>query len=86
MYIADRAAKGHLLRGDDDAILLLRRCIPVTSALDGYYGRRSQPNLDDPVRIHVPLLARPWIMHACHADVSCYLGVARTLKILERFY
>ena len=25
-------------------------------------------------------------MHACHADVSCHLGVTRTLKMLERFY
>ena len=79
MHIADLAAKGHLLRGDDDAILLVRKCIPVTSAPDGHYGRRSQPHFDDPVRIHVPLLAKPWIMHACHADASCYLGVTRTL-------
>ena len=41
---------------------------------------------NDSVRIYVPLLARPWTMHACHADASCHLGVMRTLKMLERFY
>ena len=47
--------------------------------------RRRRP-FDDSVRIYVPLLARPWIMHACHAEASCHLGVTRTLKMLERFY
>ena len=41
---------------------------------------------DEPTRIYVPLLVRPWIMHACHANVSCHLGVARTFSVLERFY
>ena len=29
---------------------------------------------------------RSWIMHACHDNASCHLGVAHTLSMLERFY
>ena len=83
--IADLAAKGHLLQGDIDTILLVRKPIPVASAPDDHNGRRSRPPFDDPVRIYVPLLARPRIMNACLVDTSCRLGVTRTLKILERF-
>ena len=81
------SAKGCLLRGDDDTILLVRKPIAVASAPGGHHGHRSGPPFDDSVRIYVPLMARPWIMHACHADAaSCHLGVTRTLKILECFY
>ena len=75
--IADLAAKGRLLQGDHDSTLLVRK--PIS-------GHRSRVPFDDPIRIYVPHLARPWIMHACHADASCHLGVTRTLKMLERFY
>ena len=83
--ITDLAAKGRLLEEHDDATSLVRK--PITAALvrNGHNSRRSRPPFDDPVRIYVPLLARPWIMHACHADASCHLGVTRTLKMLERF-
>ena len=75
--IADLAAKGRLLQGDHDSTLLVRK--PIS-------GHRSRVPFDDPIRIYVPHLLRPWIMHACHADASCHLGVTRTLKMLERFY
>ena len=84
--IIDLASKGRLLRGDDDTTLLVRKPITDASAPDGHSGRRVRQPFDDPIRIYVPLLARPWIMHACHADVSCHFGVTRTLKMLERFY
>ena len=84
--IADLAAKGRSLEGDDDTILLVRKPITATSASNGLNSRRSRPPFDDPVHIYVPLSARPWIMHACHADASCHLGVTRTLKMLERSY
>ena len=29
---------------------------------------------------------RPRVMQACHSTVSCHLGTARTLRVLERFY
>ena len=84
--ITDFAAKGRLLEGDDDTILLVRKPITTDSTPDGHNSRRRRLPFDDPVRIYVPLLARPWIMHACHAEASCHLGVTRILKMLERFY
>ena len=84
--IVDLAAKGRLLQGDDDTTLLVRKPIAAASATDGHSCRRIRYPSDDPIRNYVPLLARPWIMHACHADVSCHLGVTRTLKMLKRFY
>ena len=41
---------------------------------------------DEPIRIYVPLLMRPWVMQARHSTASCHLGAARTLPMLERFY
>ena len=40
---------------------------------------------DEPTRIS-SCCSCPWIMHACHTNASCHLGVARTLSMLERFY
>ena len=84
--ILDLAAKGRLIPGDYDTILLVRGSAAVASGPDGLPARLQRPPFNDHVRIYVPLLARPWIMHACHADASCHLGVTRTLKMLERFY
>ena len=84
--ILDLAAKGRLTQGDHETILLVRDPVAVASRPDGPPARPRRPPLNDSVRIYVPLLARPWIMHACHADASCHLGVTRTLKMLERFY
>ena len=84
--IVDLAAKGRLLQGDDDTTLLVRKPILAAWVPDGHNRGRIRHPLDNPIRIYVPLLARPWIMHTCHADASCRLGVKRTLKILERFY
>ena len=84
--IIDLAAKGRQLQGDDDTTLLVRKPITAASTPDGHSGRRIRHSYDDSIRIYVPLLARPCIMHACHAEVSCHLGVKRTLKMLERFY
>ena len=84
--ILDVAAKGSLIQGDHDTILLVCNRITVASNPDGPPARVRRPLFNDSVRIYVPLLARPWIMHACHADASCHLGVMRTLEMLERFY
>ena len=84
--ILDLAAKGRLTKGDHDTILLVRNHIAVASRPDDPPARVRRPPFNDSVRIYVHLLARPWIMHACHADASCYLGVMRTFKMLERFY
>ena len=84
--VLDLVAKGRLIQGDHDTILLVRNHIAVASRPDGPPARFRRPSFNDSVRIYVPLLARPWIVHACHADASCHLGAMRTLKILERFY
>ena len=84
--ISDLAAKCRLLQGDDDSILLVRKPITANFAPDVHNSRRSRTSFDDSVRIYVPHMARPWIMHACHADDSCHLGVTRTLIMLERFH
>ena len=76
--ILDLATKSRLIRGDDDTLLLVGN-----STVASHSGR---PPFDDPVYIYVPLLARPQIIHVCHADVSCHLGVIRTLSFLQRFY
>ena len=84
--ILDLAAKGCLIQGNHDTILLVRNHIAVASSPDGPPARVRHAPFNDSVRTYVPLLARPWIMHVCHADASCHLGVMRTLKMLERFY
>ena len=84
--ITDLATKGRLLQGDDDTTLLVRKSRAPTPGPSGSSDGSQPPPFNDPVRIYVPLLARPWIMHACHADASCHVGVTRTLKMLERFY
>ena len=84
--ILDLAANGRLIQGDHDTVLVVRDPVAVASRADGLPARPRRPPFNDSVRIYVPLLARPWIMHACHADASCHLGVTRTLKMLERFY
>ena len=78
--ITELAAKGRLLEGDNDNILVVRKKTTTDSTPDGHNSHRRRRPFDDPVRIYVPLLARPWVMHASH------LGVTRTLKMLERFY
>ena len=77
--ILDLATKGRLIQGDYDTILLVRNHIAVASRLDGPPARVRRPPFNDSVRIYVPLLARPWIMHACHADAFCHLGFMRTM-------
>ena len=84
--ILDLAAKGRLIQVDHDTILLVRNHIAVASRPDGSPARFRRPPFNDSICIHVPLLARPWIMHTCHADASCHIGVMRILKMLERFY
>ena len=63
--ILDLAAKGRLIQGDHDTVLLVRDPVVVASRPDGPPAHPRRPPFNDPVRIYVPLLARPWIMHAC---------------------
>ena len=80
--ILDLAAKGRLIQGDYGTTLFVRNPVTVASSPVDTPARLGRLPFNDPVRIYVPLLARPWIMHACHPDASCHLGVMRTLKML----
>ena len=81
----DLAAKGRLIQGDYGTTLFVRNPVTVASSPVDTPVRLGRLPFNDPVRIYVPLLARPWIMHTCHDDAFCHLGVMRTLKMLEFF-
>ena len=81
--ILDLAAKGRLIQGNHDTVLLVRKPTGAISTPDGPPARLRRPPFDDPVRIYVPVMARPWIVHACHADASCHLGVNAPSKCLN---
>ena len=66
--ILDLAAKGRLIQGDHGTTLFVRNPVTVASSSVDTPARLGRLPFNDPVRIYVPLLARPWIMHACHAD------------------
>ena len=81
------AEKGRLYTDDDGILpLVLKLTPPDPVCPDNPGGLAARFLHDEPTRIYVPLLMRPWIMQACHANDSCHLGVARTLSMLERFY
>ena len=85
--IQELAGKGRLHTTDDDIVLLVRNptLLPTRSDKPNSVGRGACLLNDEPVRIYVPLLMRPWIMQACHSTASCHLGTTRTLRMLERF-
>ena len=82
------AGKGRLHTSDDDIALLVRNPTPTPTRSDkpNSVGRAACLLNDEPVRMYVPLLMCPWIMHACYSTASCHLGTTRTLRMLERFY
>ena len=70
--IQELAGKGQLHTTDDDIVLLVRNpTLPLTSSdkPNSVEGAACLLN-DEPVRIYVPLLMRPWIMQACHSTAS----------------
>ena len=58
--ILDLAVKGRLIQGDYHTILLVRGPAAVASRPNGPPARLRRPPFNDPVRIYVPLVARPW--------------------------
>ena len=80
------AEKGRLYKDDDGILLLVQKVTPPTPVCPDKPGGRAAHLLhDEPTRIYVPRVMRPWIMQACHANTFCHLGVAHTLFMLERF-
>ena len=85
--IQELAGKGRLHTTDDGTVLLVRQPTPQPpSDSQRPVGRAACLLNDEPIRIYVPLLMRPWVMQACHSTASCHLGTTRTLRMLERFY
>ena len=85
--IRDLAHKGRLHLDDEAVVLLVRKPTKIPPVVPSRpSGRAARLLNDEPVRIYVPMLMRPWIMQACHANTSCHLGATRTLRMLERFY
>ncbi|CAN0544121.1 unnamed protein product, partial [Laminaria digitata] len=78
--IQDLAGKGKLHTTDDDIVMLVRKTNPPPPPDSTRpVGCTACLLNDEPVRIYVPLLMRPWVMQACHSTASCHLGAARTL-------
>ena len=87
--IQELAGKGRLHTTDDDIVRLVHIPIllpPTKSDKPNSVGRASCLLNDEPVRIFVPLLMRPWIVQACHLTARCHLCITRTLRMLEWFY
>ena len=85
--IQELAGKGRPHTTDDGTVLLV--CQPTPQPPPDSQlpvGRAACLLNDEPIRIYVPLLMRPWVMQACHSTASCHLGTARTPQKLERFY
>ena len=85
--IQELAGKGRSHTTDDDIVLLVRNPTPPPPPDEpSSVGRAACLLNDEPIRIYVPLIMRPWIMQACHSMTSCHPGTTRTLRMLERFY
>ena len=85
--IQDFASKDLLHTTDDGTVLLVRQPTPQPAPdSQRSVGRAVGMLNDEPIRIYVPLLMRPWVMQACHSTASCHLGTTRTLRMLKRFY
>ena len=48
-------------------------------------GRYEHLLGDEPVRVYIPLMLRPWVMDRIHKE-AVYLGEKVTLAMLERYY
>ena len=82
------AGKGRLHTTDDNIVLLVLNptLLPTRSDKPNSAGRAAYLLNDEPLRIYVLLLMRPWIMQACNSTASCHVGTTRTFHMLERFY
>lgn len=77
---------GMRFTNDDDVALQVRNPSTGSASRPGKPGGRFARLLgEDPTCVYVPVLTRPWMLDACHAETSCHLGVARTLWTLEHY-
>ena len=80
------ADKGRLFTNKDGVTLLVRKPTAQDSLLARPRGRAARLLNDEPIRVYVPMLMRPFVMQACHANTLCHLGAAKALSLLEHFY
>ena len=82
--ILEVAGEGHPHSIDEDIVLHVRN--PTPAHYSSRPAGRAPCRLgDEPIRGYVPLLMRSWIMQAGYSTAPCHLGMARTLRMLERF-
>ena len=85
--IQELAGRGRAHPTEDGVVLLVRqRTLPPPPDSQRPVGRAACVLNDEPVRICVPLLMRPWAMQAYHSTAPCHLGTMRTQRMLEHFY
>ena len=74
--ILDIAAKGRLIQGNHDTVLLVRKPTAAISRPDDPPARLRRPPLDDPGRIYVPTPMPPviWVLHAPSECWSVFSG------------
>ena len=85
--VQELASKGQMHATDAGVVLLVRQLSPPPApGTQRPVGRTACSLNDEPICVYVPLLMHPWVMQACHSTASCFLGLARTLCMLEGFY
>ena len=73
--IQELAGKGLLRTTDDGTVLLVRQPTPQPPPdSQRPVGLAACLLNDEPIRIYVPLLMCPWVMHGCHSTASGHLG------------
>ena len=80
------AGKGRIHTTDTGIVLFVRELsAPHPSDSQSPVRRAACLWNDEPVRIHVSLVMRPWIVQACHSTASCHLGTTRMLRCSNVF-
>ena len=70
---------------DDRKLLVRRPTREPISRSNRKPGRYERLLGNEPVRVYVPLLLRPWVMDRAHKE-AVHLGEKVTLALLERYY
>ena len=70
---------------DNRKLLVRRPTREPASRPNSKPGRYERLLGDEPVRVYVPLMLRPWVMDSTHKE-AVHLGEKVTLVMLERYY
>lgn len=83
--VVEFATNGELHTSDGGHILLVRRRAPAPLVLKPI-AIHARLLGNEPMRIRVPVIMRPWPMDSCHSEAFCHSGAVRTVQMLERYY